>query len=67
MNNIIWLSGSRGFIGSYLKNTLISMGSNVHCVSNSKNKRLLLDYFEDFLISLKKNTLNSFLKSVIKT
>ena len=36
-------------------------------VSNSKNKRLLLDYFEDFLISLKKNTLNSFLKSVIKT
>ena len=36
-------------------------------VSNSKNKRLLLDYFEDFLNSLKKNTLNSFLKSVIKT
>ena len=36
-------------------------------VLNSKNKTLLLDYFEDFLASLKKNTLNSYLKSVIKS
>ena len=35
--------------------------------SNSKNTSFLLDYFENFLISLKKNTLNSFIKSVIKS
>ena len=36
MNNIIWLSGSRGFIGSYLKDALIGMNNIVQCVSNSK-------------------------------
>ena len=35
--------------------------------SNSKNSSLILDYFENFLDSLKKNTLNSYIKSVIKT
>jgi len=35
--------------------------------SNSENTSFLLDYFENFLISLKKNTLNSFIKSVIKS
>ena len=34
---------------------------------NSKNNVFLLNYFENFLNSLKKNTLNSFLKSVVKT
>ena len=34
---------------------------------NSKNNVFLLNYFENFLKSLKKNTLNSFLKSVVKT
>ena len=33
---------------------------------NSKNSSFLLDYFENFLNSLKKNTLNSYIKSVIK-
>tara|TARA_A100000164_G_scaffold225979_1_gene200285 strand:+ start:811 stop:1278 length:468 start_codon:yes stop_codon:yes gene_type:complete len=33
---------------------------------NSKNSSYLLDYFENFLFSLKKNTLNSYIKSVIK-
>ncbi len=35
--------------------------------ANSKNSSFLLDYFENFLSSLKKNTLNSYIKSVIKT
>ena len=35
--------------------------------SSSKNKLFLLDYFENFLNSLKKNSLNSYIKSVIKT
>tara|TARA_B100001063_G_C16551052_1_gene446077 strand:+ start:158 stop:625 length:468 start_codon:yes stop_codon:yes gene_type:complete len=35
-------------------------------ISGSKNKTLLLDYLEDFIKSLKKNTLNSYIKSVIK-
>ena len=35
--------------------------------SRSKNNQFLLDYFEIFFNSLKKNTLNSYLKSVIKT
>ena len=35
--------------------------------SNAKNDVFLLDYFENFLNSLKKNTLNSYLKSVVKT
>tara|TARA_S200000501_G_C20462083_1_gene585614 strand:- start:51 stop:518 length:468 start_codon:yes stop_codon:yes gene_type:complete len=35
--------------------------------SNSENTPFLLDYFENFLISLKKNTLNSYIKSVIKS
>ena len=34
--------------------------------SNSKNSSFLLNYFENFLNSLKKNTLNSYIKSVIK-
>ncbi len=34
---------------------------------NSKNSLFLLDYFENFLDSLKKNTLNSYIKSVIKS
>jgi cytochrome b pre-mRNA-processing protein 3 len=35
-------------------------------ISNSENTTILLDYFENFLDSLKKNTLNSYIKSVIK-
>jgi len=34
---------------------------------NSKNSAFLLIYFENFLVSLKKNTLNSYIKSVIKS
>ena len=34
---------------------------------NSKNTPFYLDYFENFLNSLKKNTLNSYIKSVIKS
>ena len=34
---------------------------------NSKNSSFLLDYFENFFNSLKKNTLNSYIKSVIKS
>ena len=34
--------------------------------SNSENTPFYLDYFENFLNSLKKNTLNSYIKSVIK-
>ena len=35
-------------------------------VTNSNNIALLLDYFEKYLKTLKKNTLNSYIKSVIK-
>ena len=35
--------------------------------SNSENTPFYLDYFENFLNSLKKNTLNSYIKSVIKS
>ena len=38
----------------------------VNYTSSSKNSSFLLNYFESFLISLKKNTLNSYIKSVIK-
>ena len=38
----------------------------VNYTSSSKKSSFLLDYFESFLISLKKNTLNSYIKSVIK-
>ena len=34
--------------------------------TNCNNTSLLLDYFEKYLKTLKKNTLNSFIKSVIK-
>ena len=34
--------------------------------TNSNNIALLLDYFEKYLKTLKKNTLNSYIKSVIK-
>jgi cytochrome b pre-mRNA-processing protein 3 len=34
---------------------------------NSENSPFLLDYFENFLDYLKKNTLNSYIKSVIKS
>ena len=35
--------------------------------TNSNNIALLLDYFEKYLKTLKKNTLNSYIKSVIKS
>ena len=38
MNKKIWLSGSRGFIGSYLKESLIKSGNILKCVSNSTSK-----------------------------
>ncbi len=34
---------------------------------NAKNSSFLLEYFENFLDYLKKNTLNSYIKSVIKS
>ncbi len=33
-------------------------------ISNSENAIIILDYFENYLIYLKKNTLNSYIKSV---
>lgn len=38
MGNIVWLSGSRGFIGPYLKQALIHSGYTVTCLSNSFSK-----------------------------
>ena len=38
MNNTIWLSGSRGFVGAYVKQSLISSGYHVKCVSNTFSK-----------------------------
>ena len=38
MSKTIWLSGSRGFIGSYLKETLIKSGNILKCVSNSTSE-----------------------------
>ena len=35
-------------------------------VTNSENSQLLVDYFENYLQTLKKNTLNSYIKSVIR-
>ena len=35
-------------------------------ITKSQNTAFLLDYFEEYLLLLKKNTLNSYLKSVIK-
>ena len=35
-------------------------------ISNSNNNQFLLDYFENYIKKLKKNTLNSYLKSVIR-
>ena len=35
MNNTIWLSGSRGFVGSYIKQSLLASGYRVISVSNS--------------------------------
>ena len=36
-------------------------------ISNSENARIILDYFENYLVYLKKNTLNSYIKSVSTT
>ena len=36
-------------------------------ISNSENAGILLDYFENYLVYLKKNTLNSYIKSVSRT
>ena len=36
-------------------------------ISNSENARIRLDYFENYLVYLKKNTLNSYIKSVSTT
>jgi len=33
----IWLSGSRGFIGKYLKKKLLNSNHNLVCISNQKN------------------------------
>ena len=58
MNNIIWLSGSRGFIGTYLKDALIGMNTAVQCVSNSNtedNEIIFIDFS-------KKKSINEALK-----
>ena len=36
-------------------------------ITNSENVGILLDYFENYLVYLKKNTLNSYIKSVSRT
>lgn len=35
VKNSIWLTGSRGFIGSYVKKKLVKSGYKVHCISNN--------------------------------
>ena len=35
-------------------------------IPNSENSTIILNYFENYLVSLKKNTLNSYIKSVSK-
>jgi hypothetical protein len=36
-------------------------------IPNSENSTIILIYFENYLVSLKKNTLNSYIKSVSRT
>tara|TARA_A100001011_G_scaffold171626_1_gene180496 strand:- start:449 stop:916 length:468 start_codon:yes stop_codon:yes gene_type:complete len=36
-------------------------------IPNSENSTIILNYFENYLVSLKKNTLNSYIKSVSRT
>ena len=35
LNQVIWISGTRGFVGSYLVRSLLSTGYQVRCISNS--------------------------------
>ena len=35
VNKCIWLTGSRGFIGCYVKKRLVKSGYKVHCISNN--------------------------------
>lgn len=35
MSNTIWLSGSRGFVGTYVARSLVNSGNKIICVSNS--------------------------------
>jgi nucleoside-diphosphate-sugar epimerase len=35
VNNCVWLTGSRGFIGSYVKKKLVKSGYNVKCLTNN--------------------------------
>ena len=68
MNDEIILKGIRSncIIGINLDEREKKQEIILNYTSNSKNSSFLLDYFESFLISLKKNTLNSYIKSVIK-
>jgi nucleoside-diphosphate-sugar epimerase len=43
---VIWVSGTRGFIGSYLVRSLISEGYQVRCVSNSNTNNSKIIYFD---------------------
>ena len=59
MTNSIWLSGSRGYVGSYLLKYLKSLNYSVKCITNTKsnNKDIIFsDYSkpEELLKTLKK-------------
>jgi nucleoside-diphosphate-sugar epimerase len=49
MNRSIWLSGSRGFVGAQVANTLRSSGYDIKCLSNSpsKDKDVIYTDFSD--------------------
>ena len=40
MKKTVWLSGSRGFVGSYEVDALLQAGYDVKCVSNSQSDNI---------------------------
>jgi nucleoside-diphosphate-sugar epimerase len=58
MNNYVCLTGSRGFIGSHLKKSLVESGYHVNCLSNTSS--LDKDFFKiDFSL---RNQIKKFIK-----
>lgn len=46
MKKTVWLSGSRGFVGSYAVDALLHAGYDVKCVSNSQSDNINIIYID---------------------
>jgi len=59
MKETVWLSGSRGFVGSYVIGALLNAGYDVKCVSNSRSNNVNIIHIDFSKVSSIRNALKT--------